>query len=150
MTCFKCQHSTVKKFGRYGRHRIQRYRCTSCSTTFSDAAPTTTLAVRVDEALAMRAIHCLLEGCSVRSAERLTGLHRDTILELLVLAGKRCSQMMDARMRNLQCRFVESDEIWAFLGKKQKRVRKDDSPELGDAWVFVAIDADTKLIPSSP
>jgi IS1 family transposase/transposase-like protein len=149
MTCIKCQHSAVKKFGKYGRHRIQRYRCTLCSTTFSDPKPESPLGtMRIDLADALKALHCLLEGCSVRSTERLTQIHRDTILQLLVLAGERCSQLMDARMRNLQCRFVESDEIWAFVGKKQKRVRKDDSPELGDAWVFVAIDADTKLIPS--
>ena len=148
MTCIKCQHTTVKKFGRYGKHKIQRYRCTSCSTTFSDDAPTTTLAVRVDETLAMRAIQCLIEGCSLRSTERLTGLHRDTIMRLLVLAGQRSSRLLDTRMRGLKCKFIQCDEIWTFCFKKQRRVRKNDPAEFGDQWVFVAIDAESKLIPS--
>jgi IS1 family transposase len=55
---------------------------------------------------------------------------------------------MDERMRGLKYNFIQCDEIWTFVGKKQKRCRKYDSPELGDAWVFVAIDAETKLVPS--
>lgn len=149
MTCIKCQHTTVKKFGRYGRHRIQRYRCTSCSTTFSDPKPVSSLGtMRIDEAKAMQAIQCLLEGCSIRSTERLTGLHRDTIMSLLTLAGERCARLMDARMRNLKCNFIQCDEIWTFCFKKQRRVRKDDPDEFGDQWVFVALDAETKLVPS--
>lgn len=149
MTCIKCQHTTVKKFGRYGRLKIQRYRCTSCSTTFSDPKPVSSLGtMRISEDNALRAIQCLIEGCSIRSTERLTGLHRDTIMSLLTLAGERCSRLMDERMRNLKCNFIQCDEIWTFCFKKQKRVRKDDPDEFGDQWVFVAIDAETKLIPS--
>ena len=55
---------------------------------------------------------------------------------------------MDSRMRDLHCQHIQSDEIWTFVGKKQRHVRKDDPEELGDAWVFVAIDAETKLIPA--
>lgn len=149
MTCIKCQHSTVKKFGRYGRHRIQRYRCTSCSTTFSDPKPVSSLGtMRVSEDVALRAIQCLIEGCSIRSTERMTGLHRDTIMQLLILAGERCSKLMDERMRGLKCNYIQCDEIWTFCFKKQRRVRKDDPADFGDQWVFVAIDAETKLIPS--
>jgi IS1 family transposase len=104
--------------------------------------------MRISEENAIRAIQCLIEGCSIRSTERMTGLHRDTIMQLLVLAGERCAKLMDERMRGLKCNFVQCDEIWTFVGKKQKRCRKDDSAELGDAWVFVALDAETKLVPS--
>lgn len=149
MTCIKCQHTTVKKFGRYGRLRIQRYRCTSCSTTFSDPKPVSSLGtMRISEESALRAIQCLIEGCSIRSTERMTGLHRDTIMQLLVLAGERCEKLLDERMRGLKCNFVQCDEIWTFCFKKQRRVRKSDPAEFGDQWVFVAIDAETKLIPS--
>jgi IS1 family transposase len=120
----------------------------SCSTTFSDSAPATTLPVRVDEAQALQAVQCLIEGCSLRSTERLTGLHRDTIMRLLVLAGERCQKLLDERMRGLKCNFIQCDEIWTFCFKKQRRVRKDDPADFGDQWVFVAIDAETKLIPS--
>ena len=102
----------------------------------------------VPEDKALLAIQLLIEGTSIRSAERITGLHRDTIIRLLVLAGERCIALMDTKMRNLQCERVQSDEIWTFVGKKQRWVRDEDSDEIGDAWVFVAIDADTKLIPT--
>ncbi len=149
MTCIKCNNASVKKFGRYGRQRIQRYRCTSCSATFSDPKPESPLGdMRIDTETAIKAIQCLIEGCSIRSTERLTGLHRDTILNLLALAGQRCAKLLDEKMRDLKCDFIQSDEIWCFVQKKQKRCRDTDPVEFGDAWVFVAIDPVTKLIPS--
>jgi len=102
----------------------------------------------VPEDKALLAIQLLIEGTSVRTVERITQLHRDTILRLLVLAGERCIALMDAQMRNLRCEHIQSDEIWTFVGKKQRHVKSEDSVELGDAWVFVAIDAETKLIPA--
>lgn len=148
MTCRKCNHETVKKFG-FNRNKTRRYRCTTCLATFSDPAPVSTLGtMRVDEGKALQALQCLLEGCSVRSTERLTGLHRDTILNLLVLAGERCSKLLDESMRGLRFNYIQCDEIWTFCFKKQKRVRKDDPGEFGDVWVFVAIDAESKLVPS--
>jgi IS1 family transposase len=93
-------------------------------------------------------ISALLEGNSIRSIERMTGVHRDTICRLLVSVGENCAAMLDARLRNLPCRYVQCDEIWCFVGKKQRRVRKDDGVEIGDQWIFVAEDADTKLIAS--
>ena len=74
--------------------------------------------------------------------------NRDTIIRLLVLAGERCIALMDTQMRNLRCNRIQSDEIWSFIGKKQRHVKVDDPDEIGDAWVFVALDADTKLIPA--
>jgi IS1 family transposase len=102
----------------------------------------------VPEDKALLAIQLLIEGTSVRTVERITDLHRDTILRLLVLAGERCIALMDTRMRNLQCKRIQADEIWSFVGKKDRNLKVDDSEELGNAWVFVAMDAETKLIPS--
>lgn len=95
----------------------------------------------------LSAIASLLEGNSIRSTERMTGVHRDTICRLLVDVGDRCNDLLDGSMRNLRCGYVQCDEIWTYVGKKQRRVRKEDSPELGDQWVFVAMDAETKLVP---
>jgi IS1 family transposase len=92
-------------------------------------------------------ISSLLEGNSVRSTERMTGVHRDTICRLLVDAGTRSATLMDAKMRNLRCAFVQCDEIWTYVGKKDRRIRKGDSPEIGSQWVFVAMDEESKLIP---
>ncbi|HVH69611.1 MAG TPA: IS1 family transposase [Candidatus Dormibacteraeota bacterium] len=94
------------------------------------------------------AIQCLIEGCSIRSTERLTGLHRNTIMRLLILAGYRSAGLMDTMMRNLHPRYLQLDEIWTFVGKKQRQTRKDDDPDFGDQWVFVAIDEETKMVPA--
>jgi IS1 family transposase len=101
----------------------------------------------VPEDKALLALQLLIEGTSIRSIERITGLHRDTIVRLLVAVGECCIKLMDARMVNLPCKRLES-EIWTFVSKKQRRVQKDDPAEFGDAWVFVAIDPVSKLVPS--
>ena len=148
MTCVRCKHITCKRFGTYGKRRIQRWRCNSCSATFAEPQPQSSLGtMRTSEDAAIRAVQCLTEGCSIRSTERLTGLNRNTIMRLLELAGERCQKLLDARLRGLNCRYVQCDEIWTFVQKKQRQVR-DGNREIGDQWVFVAMDADTKLIAS--
>jgi len=90
----------------------------------------------------------LLEGNSIRSIERMTDVHRDTICRLLVETGDRCAALHDLHIRNVHAQFVQADEIWCFVGKKDKRVTVDDPPEFGNQWVFVAMDVETKLVPS--
>lgn len=91
----------------------------------------------------------LVEGCSIRSTERLTNTHRDTITRLLVRVGEGCASILDEKMRDLYCVRLELDEIWAFVQKKQRHVStEDDARRVGDQWTYVAIDGDTKLIPS--
>ena len=93
-------------------------------------------------------IAALAEGSSIRSIERMTGIHRDTIMRLGVRVGQGCTSLMDASMRNLSCTRLEFDEIWGFVGKKERSLQKGDSPELGSVWTYCAIDADTKLVPA--
>jgi len=93
-------------------------------------------------------IASLLEGNSVRSTERMTGVHRDTICRLLVETGDNCAGLLGSHIRNVRAKYVQADEIWCYVGKKDKHVRVDDPPEYGNQWVFVAMDADTKLVPS--
>jgi transposase-like protein/IS1 family transposase len=149
MTCLRCQHQICKKFGYFGKRRIQRWRCNSCKATFAEPQPQSPLGtMRTSTEAAESALHCLLEGCSIRSTERLTGLNRNTIMRLLLVAGEHSSRLMDTRMRGLSARYLQVDEIWTYVGKKRRNVRSGDSPELGDQWIYVAIDAETKLIPS--
>jgi IS1 family transposase len=93
-------------------------------------------------------IAALAEGSSIRSIERITGVHRDTIMRLGVRIGQGCTALMDEKMRNLPCRRLEMDEIWGFVGKKEKHVKVDDPPDVGSVWTFCAIDADSKLVPA--
>jgi IS1 family transposase len=101
--------------------------------------------LRTDKKVAV--IASLLEGNSIRSTERMTGVHRDTICRLLVETGDHCADLMDGTMHNLRCGFIQADEIWCYVGKKDKRLREGDSSELGSQWVFVAMDEETKLVP---
>jgi len=94
-------------------------------------------------------INCLVEGNSIRSTERMTDTHRDTIMRLLVEVGSGCAKLMDESMRDLPCRRIQVDEIWAYVGKKQAHLQPGDNrSRLGDMWTFVALDPDTKLIPT--
>ena len=91
----------------------------------------------------------LVEGASIRSVSRITGVHKTTILRLIESAGEWCARVMDERMRNLRCAEIEADEIWCFVKKKQRRVTAEERAvgEVGDAYTFVAIDPTTNLVP---
>ena len=90
----------------------------------------------------------LVEGNSIRSVERMTGIHRDTIMRLMVRVGEGCSILMDEMMRDLTCERLQLDELWAFVGMKQKRAAQlPERGEFGDAYTFLALDADTNLVP---
>ena len=94
-------------------------------------------------------VRCLVDGVSVRATERITGVHRDTILRLLQRVGAGCEALMDEEMRDLPCERIQVDEIWGYVAKKQRHLtRQDDPRQKGDFWTFVALDADTKLIPA--
>jgi IS1 family transposase len=93
-------------------------------------------------------VAALAEGNSIRSIERMTGIHRDTIMRLGVRIGQGCAKLLDAKMRNLDCQRLELDEIWGYIGKKARHVKEGDDPTMGDVWTYCAIDADTKLVPS--
>ena len=93
-------------------------------------------------------IAALAEGSSIRAIERMTGIHRDTIMRLGVRIGDGCTALLDAKMRNLLCNRLEIDEVWGFVGKKESRLRPGDNPQFGNVWTFCAIDAETKLVPA--
>lgn len=96
-----------------------------------------------------RIIHALVEGNSIRSVERMTDTHRDTIMRLSVRVGNGCAALMDSKMRNLSCQRLQVDEIWAYVQKKQRQVTLDDDrARVGDQWTFVALDPDTKIVPA--
>jgi IS1 family transposase len=95
------------------------------------------------------AIHALAEGNSIRSIERITGVHRDTIMRLGIRVGDACTKLMHEQMRNLSSRHIEVDEVWGFVGMKQRNVNAENPSEfVGDCWTFVAIDAESKVVPS--
>ncbi|MXY25416.1 MAG: IS1 family transposase [Acidobacteria bacterium] len=95
-------------------------------------------------------IAALVEGNSIRSTARLTGVSKPAVLKLLEDLGPICSSYQDETLRNLRCRRIQCDELWQYCYAKAKNVpaSKRDTFGYGDVWTFVAIDADTKLVPA--
>jgi IS1 family transposase len=96
------------------------------------------------------AVSMLCEGSSIRSIERMTGIHRDTIMRLGVRMGEGCQRIMDEKLRNLPCKLIQVDEVWGFIGMKQKNASQKnvDKKVAGDVWTWVALDSETKLVPT--
>jgi IS1 family transposase len=98
------------------------------------------------------AVSMLCEGSSIRSIERITGVHRDTIMRLGVRMGEGCKAIMDEKLRNLPCKLVQVDEVWGFIGMKQRTAHEkkvnDDKKVAGDVWTWIALDSETKLVPT--
>ena len=146
MICASCKHENLKKHG-HDRHGNQRYRCTLCGVTWIPVRPKLFGDMRIDEKDGILCLRMLLEGNSIRTTERLTGINRNTILRLLETIGNRALRYWDDKMTNLSAQNVECDEIWGFVGCKQKtnnRIHK--GYEFGDAYCFTAIERDTKLM----
>jgi IS1 family transposase len=93
----------------------------------------------------------LVEGNSVCSTVRMTGVNKRTVLRILKEAGQQAQEILDRELVNLKCRFVQMDEIWGYVGKKQKQCTEEEKRqgELGDQYTFVAMDSETKLVISS-
>lgn len=93
-------------------------------------------------------INALVEGNSIRATSRMVGVEHKTVMRVLLRCGANCAILMNERMRRLPCRIVQCDEIWTYVGKKERRVNGEDNPlEVGDQYVFVAMDSETKLVP---
>jgi len=105
---------------------------------------------RLPQAKRVQVVKALVEGNSIRATVRMTGVAKNTVSKLLVELGEACSQYQDDALRGLTCRRVEADEIWAFCYAKEANVPAEHEGEFGygDIWTWVAMDADTKLVPS--
>jgi IS1 family transposase/transposase-like protein len=143
MTCHNCR-SECRRFGKRGNR--QRYQCLQCRKVITDARDNTLDGMYLPLEKAELVLKLLLEGNSVSTVVRLTDVHQKTILKLLVLAGERCERIMGRYVRDVEVRDVEMDELWSFIGKKEKRVRPEDDQNLGDCYTFVAIERHTKLV----
>ncbi len=144
MNCPDCD-TRCASFGKH-RNGLRRFRCGECGKTYTEPheKPLGEMTLPIEKAVLV--LRMLLEGTSIRSVERTTEVHRDTIMKLLVLAGKKCERIMAEKVKNVVVRDLECDEVWSYLGKHQRRVRPEDDQNLGDAYVFVAIERNTKLV----
>jgi transposase-like protein len=139
MTCHSCRVECRQ----YGKHRngLRRYQCATCGKTFTEPHERPFDQMYTDQGRGLLALKMLLEGSSIRSTERVTELHRDTILRLLVLCGERCEKVMGRLIVKVPVTDVQCDEIWAYVGKKEahKLPTEEDDESIGDAYPSVPI-----------
>jgi transposase-like protein/IS1 family transposase len=145
MVCNSCR-SECRKFGKH-RNGLRRYQCRQCKRTFTE--PHEKLeGMHTDLDKAADVLKLLVEGCSVSSVERITGMHHGTILKLLVVAGEKCEAVMGRLIRNVPVTDVQCDVLWVFIRKKEAHKRPQEAHDntIGDAYTFVAIERKTKLV----
>lgn len=143
MNCPKCSGKTRK----FGTDKLgnQRYRCDACPKTFI----TEKKQIRIDRKDAILCLKLLVEGNSVRSTERITDIHRDTILNLLNVVGVRCERVLEEKIVGIKVGYIEADEIWGYVQKKEGHKYTEEDKEnnkIGDAYTFVGIEAKSKLV----
>jgi IS1 family transposase len=106
---------------------------------------------RLDSITRAQVISCLIEGCSIRSTVRMTGVAKKTVMRVLVEVGEVCADYQDRTFRNLRSRRLQLDEMWSWIYCKDKNRTEEiarKNPDAGDVWLWVAVDADSKLVPS--
>jgi transposase-like protein/IS1 family transposase len=141
-----CSHNYRRKYWK-NRKGQQRYQCAACHAVFTEEPPNPLGDMRIDRDRAEKILHMLVEGCSASAAARLTGTDIHTVLDLMVLVGERCHRFMDRTFQGLTVRNVEVDEVWQFIGCKDKTAKQRLYPdEFGDSYLFTAIERGSKLL----
>lgn len=146
MTCDSCE----VKCQRFGKHRngLRRFRCPNCKKTYTEAHRLTLGEMYVSEEKILLALKLLVEGNSIRSTMRVTGVDPTSITKALLLAGERCEKLMGRLIVHVPVQDVECDEIWGYVRKKEghKLPTEENDNSIGDAYCFVAIERSTKLV----
>lgn len=94
-------------------------------------------------------VSALIEGNSIRSTARMFNVEHKTVMRVLLRTGEHCRRLLDEKLRGIHSRFIQVDEIWTFVGVKEARLAsRHNHATMGDQYVFVAMDAETKLIPT--
>lgn len=109
------------------------------------------MAFRISQEQRKLILRLLCDGCTLRAVSRVTGCHTQTIGNAILQFGTGCQIFLDETLRGLTLNHLECDEIWSFVGKKQARLTVEEKAEChdkGDVYLWTAVDAETKLIPS--
>jgi len=145
-TCRNCGGLTIG----WGKDRLKNPRrfCKACKVSFSIIPPRPLGTMRLDLDKATLCVSLLTEGSSIRSTERITGVHRDTICRLLRVVGGKCFDLLGQLIQAVPVSDVQCDELWSFVGMKEKTKarKKITDPNLGDAYTFLGMERTSKLI----
>lgn len=140
-----CNHSEFKKHGRNATGK-QRFRCKCCGHSWLEDKQEPLGSMRISLKDACTVLGMLLEGMSIRATSRLTGIHYDTIGDLILTVGENCQALLES-ISGVEATDVECDEIWSFIGLKEKgRALRGYGPEYGDSWTWIAVESNTKLV----
>ena len=146
MTCHNCKIEAVKA----GKDRkgIQRFKCQQCKRRFQEERERLLGNMYLSEEKSLMVLRLLLEGNSIRSIERITGVEKKTITRVLLNAGEHCEQLMSRKIKGVAVKDVEADEIWGFVQcKNRHKLNKGiTDSHVGDAYTFVGIERNTKLV----
>lgn len=146
MTCEECEI----KCQRFGKHRngLVRFRCPQCGRTYTEPHKAALEGSYISMETIVLVLRLLVEGNSLRSTQRISGLDINTIMKLLVKSADRCEKLMGRLIVNVPVRDVECDEIWAFVRKKEAHVRPAEQHDetIGDQYCFIGIERHTKLV----
>ena len=146
MIAIACRHDVTKRHG-HDRKGNQRHRCILCGKTWTEYQPKPLGNMRIDKRMAILCLRLLMEGNSIRSVERITRIHRDTILNLLETIGRRAKRYWATKMQNLPAKDVECDEIWGYIRCKERtRNIKGYGEDVGDCYAYTAIERTSKLL----
>ncbi|HEV2968674.1 MAG TPA: IS1 family transposase [Pirellulales bacterium] len=147
MIAFNCQHENRTKHGK-DRKGQQRWKCCDCGATFISDEQRPLGDMRIDLAEAVKVLKMLLEGMSIRACERICGMKRDTICDLILLVGENCARWLETAIVGVEAKTIELDEIWDFIGMKSRTKERLGrlGDDCGDSWTWLAIDADSKLV----
>ena len=146
MNCQNC-NGEAKKHGT-DRKGNQRFRCLLCGKTAIQPYDKPLDEMRLPIEKAVMVLQLLIEGCSIRSTERITGVGKTAIISLLVKTGEKCERLFEKYMRGVKVSDIQADEIWGFVRMKDKtrKRRGKDAEGLGDAYTWIAMERDSKLI----
>lgn len=128
---------------------MQRFKCQQCGKRFQEAQRKPFGAdSRLPRETVTRILHCLVEGNSVRGTARLCDVEKRTVMNVLTLAGETCERLFIEKVRNVQVKDLELDEVWTFVGCKQKRLTPErvEKGMHGDAYTFIGLERTSKLV----
>jgi transposase-like protein/IS1 family transposase len=151
MRCPFCKSENLKLHQKNGHACCTMFRCVDCKRFFSERRFTGYSGLKLLPEKITQIVHCLVEGISVRATARLVGVEKKTVLRVMRHAANLCRRVMDKQLRNLSLRYLQADELWCFVGKKEQNVmpwERKNGHRVGDTWVFLITDAESKLVPS--
>ena len=145
-SCRSCGEPTIG-WGR-DKNGYPRRKCKACRSTFGIIPARPLGAMRLDMDKAVLCLSLLTEGSSIRSTERITGTHRDTICSLLRIAGAKCEALLNRLVRGVEAKDIQCDELFSFVAMKEKTrtQKKITDPEIGDAYTFLGMERTSKLL----